>query len=189
MKFIVSKQFWKASAALALAVGGFSQSASAQRVAISTDVVEWATQTANIAVDARLGDRVTLGIGVCGNPFKSYFGDNSLRTANFRVQPRVRYWFNRAMARNFIGFSLTGGTYDLIYRDHHYNGDIVAASVHYGYALVLSKHWNVEFSGGLGVGYTKGYSWPSGTMAPENSNVKHAFFMPDLSVSFTYVFK
>ncbi len=189
MKFTVSKRFIKASAALALAVGCFSQNASAQRVAISTDMVEWAAQTANVAIDARLGNRVTLGVSVCANPLKSYFGTKSIRTANFRVEPRVRYWFNRAMARNFIGFSLTGGTYDLIYRDHHYNGDIMAASLHYGYALVLSKRWNVEFSGGVGIGYTRGYNWPAGTPTPKSYNVNHPLFLPDLSVSFTYVFK
>lgn len=80
---------------VSLFLAGFGNSVFGQRVALSTDAVDWAVGSANIGFDARLSRKVTLGVNVAGNPIRSMFGRSNLRLANFRIQPEVRYWLDR----------------------------------------------------------------------------------------------
>lgn len=182
-------RFLRALALLGVLVVSFSQSASAQRVALSTDAVDWILCSPNLGIEARLSRRVTLGVNMAGNPFKTVFGKDDLRLSNFRVEPFVRYWFNRPMARNFVGINLLGGAYDLRYNKRCYTGDIFGAGIHYGYALVLGGQWNVTFSGGIGIGYVRGFDYKSSEDQPAAINTSKVIPLPDLSISFSYIFK
>lgn len=173
---------------ICLVIAGLSNTAKAQRVALTTDGVEWLTGTANIGLETRLSRRLTLGVSVAGNPFRSMIVKD-LRLANFRVQPQLRYWFNRPMAKHYVGVGLMGGMYDLILKKNRYKGDVFGAIASYGYALVLGKHWNVEFSGGIGLGMIHGYSYKTGDERPPFPNHKKVIPLPDLGVTFTYILK
>lgn len=184
----VNSQFIKAIIAVVLFIGGFSMPASAQRVALTSDAVDWLMCSANIGMDIRLSHRVTVGVSLSGNPIKSMFGRSDLRLANFRIEPNVRYWFNRPMARHFVGVSMLGGVYDLKYKRHHYKGDVFGIGAHYGYAWVLSRQWNISVAAGCVLGYVHGYRMH----APGyDGSINHKKFipMPDVSVTFSYILK
>ncbi len=189
MSFNNLSRFFRLFLFLSLFLAGFGNSAFGQRVALSTDAVDWLVGSANIGIDARLSRRVTLGVNVAGNPFKSMFGRSDLRLANFRIQPEVRYWFNRPMASHFVGINAMGGICDIILKDNHYKGDIFGFGARYGYALVLGRHWNVEFSGGIGLGVVHGYKYKTYENKPDRTNLKKVIPLPDLSVTFTYILK
>ncbi len=167
----------------------FSQEAQAQRVALTTDVLEWAASTPNFSIESRLSRRITLDVSVLANPFRNYFGKQDLRLANLRVQPEVRYWFNRPLARHFVGLNATAGIYDLTYNHKRYKGDLLAIGARYGYSLVLSQKWSVVFSGGIGLGYVHGYYFRDDQEQPLEPNQSKIIPFPDLSVSFSYIFK
>lgn len=164
--------------------------ASAQRVALKTNAVDWLLCSPNAAMEFRLSDRLTFDLGVAVNPFSSTPYGKNIKLQNFRFNPEIRYWFNRPMARHFVGVALTGGSYNLKFNDHYYKGDIAAAGVTYGYSLVLGRHWNVEFSLGIGVGRTWGYDYRGESGKPDNNNVNKWILVPiRTGVSFSYFLK
>lgn len=182
-------RFFRMFLFVSLFLAGFGNSVFGQRVALSTDAVDWAVGSANIGFDARLSRKVTLGVNVAGNPIRSMFGRSNLRLANFRIQPEVRYWFSRPMARHFVGINAMGGIMDIILQNSHYKGDIFGIGARYGFALVMNKRWNVEFSGGIGLGVVHGYEYKAYEPKPDQTNLKKVIPLPDLSVTFTYILK
>lgn len=159
----------------------------AQRVALKTNTIDWLALSPNLTLETRLSSRLTLQLGVAANPTHISVAD--LQLTNFRVEPELRYWFNRPMARHFIAISATAGSYNLRYRDHHFVGDAVAAGVSYGYALVLGSHWNMEAECGIGLAHMNAKNY-HGSKAPATTNYNRLMPVPiRLGLSFSYIFK
>jgi len=166
-----------------------AQWAGAQRVALSTNTIDWLLISPNLSLETRLSQRLTLNIGIAVNPFNSTPYGSDIKLKNFRVNPELRYWFNRPMAKHFMGLALTGGAYKLRLNKHLYEGDIAAAGITYGYALVLNRHWNVEFSLGIGLARVIGYDYTSDETKPESTNMHRWIPVPiRTGVSFSYIF-
>lgn len=161
---------------------------SAQRIALKTNAVEYLILSPNLTVEARLSRVLSLQLGVACNPINKPIA--GIQLANFRVEPELRYWFNRPMARHFVALSATAGTYSLKLRSRYLSGDAIAAGISYGYALVLSKHWNMEAEIGVGLGNFKGYSYREGENRPAEKNFSHTLPVPiRFGLSFSYIFK
>ena len=96
------------------------QMVNAQRVALKSNLIDWATLSPNLAVEMRLNQRLTLDISAAANPFSFTIAD--MKATHFRFQPELRYWFNRPMARHFMGISLLGGLYNVKFKEHLYEG-------------------------------------------------------------------
>ena len=163
------------------------QEASAQRVALKTNTIDWVAMSPNLAFEARLSRRMSVQLSLAGNPFP--FHPFDIKLSNFRVEPELRYWFNRPMARHFMALLLTAATYSLGFKDRHINGDAVAAGFSYGYALVLSRHWNMEAEVGVGVAHVKAFDY-RGEECPKEKNLSKIMPVPvRLGLSFAYIFK
>lgn len=164
------------------------QSAFGQRVALRTNTLDWATLTPNLTLEARLSQRFTLGFGLAGNPVKVTVRDT--RFNSFRFMPELRYWFNRPMAKHYAGVALLASNFDLAHKDTRKQGDIFGAGLTYGYALVLGRHWNVEFTAGAGLGYARYFDYLQAERRPSSPNVNKLMVIPmNIGVSFTYIFK
>lgn len=164
-----------------------SQDIAAQRVALKTNAIDWLTMTPNLTLEGRVSRRVSLQLGVACNP--THLSIANIQTTNFRIEPEVRYWFNRPMARHFVAVSATAATYNLRFKDHHFRGDGFAAGISYGYALVLSDHWNMEAEVGVGIAHLKAKDY-RGSAEPAQSNYSHVKPVPiRLGLSFAYIFK
>lgn len=161
--------------------------ANAQRIALKTNALEYAILSPNLALEARLNKKLSLQVAVATCPINKPIG--SVQFANFRVEPELRYWFNRPMAKHFIALSATAGSYSLRHKDRHFTGDMVAAGISYGYALVLSKHWNMEAEIGIGIGSFKGYDYEGVENKPDTKNYDRILPVPiRLALTFGYVF-
>ena len=125
-----------------LAAGAFS--ASAQKVAMKTNIVQDALLDPNIGVEIGLAPKWTLD--VTGQLNAWTIGDGH-RWKHWLVQPEARYWF----CERFAGHFLT---------DQRYQGWGAGAGVAYGYAWPVHKHWNVEAEIGIGWIYTRFDSFP-----------------------------
>lgn len=161
----------------------------AQRIAIKTNTIDWVLMSPNLSLETRLSSRLTFDIGIAGNPMRwsPYGSDIMLR--NFRIEPELRYWFNRPMARHFMGFALLGGPFDLQLKEHRYQGNIAAFGITYGYALVLGRNWNVEFSTGIGLGRLWGFDYKLPDSRPESKNMSKWIPVPiRANISFSYIF-
>lgn len=164
-----------------------SPNAGAQRMALKTNVLEYAVLTPNLAFETRLNRYLSMQLSMSVNPVTHPIGGYS--AAHFRVEPELRYWFNRPMARHFVALSFTGGAYNIKLKDHYIDGDVFAAGVSYGYALVLKKHWNVEFEAGVGLGSFKAYDYRREESRPKQKNYSRVLPVPiRLGVSFGYIF-
>ncbi len=164
-------------------------SAMAQRLALKTNALDWLTITPNFSLEARLNSRLTLDIGFAVNPVSKPIADK-YQLSHFRFQPELRYWFNRPMARHFMGFTPMFADYSLQWNQRKYQGDLIAFGLTYGYALVLNRHWNVEFTAGVGIGKIRCYKYAATDNRPQEPNYNKWIPVPvKLGVSFSYVFK
>lgn len=165
-----------------------SPEAKAQRMALKTNTVEYLILSPNLTYEARLSRVLSLQIGLAMNPISKDIA--GFKAANFRVEPELRYWFNRPMARHFVAFSATAGAYSLQFKDRFIKGDAVGAGFSYGYAWVLSKHWNMEAEIGVGLATIHAYDYKGKNNCPGKANYRKVLPVPiRFGFSFAYVFK
>lgn len=157
----------------------FHANASAQNVALKTNLLYDATATANLGIEVGLAPKWTLDLS--GNVhFWDAWGDARLR--HWLVQPEARYWFCERFNGHFLGFHALGGQYNfgniknnidwfpwgyngatkqfaagslVPMNDHRFQGWGVGAGVAYGYSFILGRHWNLELELGMGYIYTR----------------------------------
>lgn len=171
-----------------IAMMAASPNLSAQRIALKTNALEYLTLSPNLTLEARLSRVLSLQVGVGVNPITKPIAD--FKFTNFRIEPELRYWFNRPMARHFIAVSTTAGNCDIQARSHYFKYDIFAAGVSYGYALVLSKHWNMETEIGLGIGVLRGLHSRAPISTVGESRAFHVMPVPiRFGLSFSYIFQ
>ena len=141
-----------------------SVGAKAQDVAIKTNLLYDATATVNLGVEVGVAPKWTLDLS--GN-LNAWNVNEDKRWKHWLVQPEARYWFCDRFSRHFLGFHALGGQYNIgglqnnikflgtdfsKLSNNRFQGWGVGAGVAYGYAMILGKHWNLEFE--VGVGYT-----------------------------------
>lgn len=139
-----------------------SATVKAQNVAVKTNLLYDALANVNLGIEGKLAPRWSLDLS-------GDFNDWTIHEHKWKhwfVQPEARYWFCEAFLKHFIGIHAIGGQYnagninlDVNFlgsdfrklKDHRYQGWAAGGGIAYGYALPMSKHWNMEFE--IGVGY------------------------------------
>ena len=131
--------------------------ASAQKVAVKTNALYWATMSPNISAEVGLAPHWTLEVGGGLNPFTL---KNNRKWKHYQWQGEARYWICERFYRHFIGIHAGGGELNIartafpwprISSDKRYEGWAVKAGVSYGYSFVLGGRWNMEATVGFGV--------------------------------------
>lgn len=149
---------------IALLFGVFvTMNARAQEVAIKTNLLYDATATVNLGVEIGIAPKWSLDLS--GN-LNAWNIDEDTKWRHWLAQPEVRYWFCDRFTRHFLGFHALAGQYNIgglknnfkflgtdfsQLSNNRFQGWGAGAGVAYGYAMILGKHWNLEFE--LGVGY------------------------------------
>ena len=75
----------------------------AQKIAVKSNLLGWATATPTLGAEIGLDDRWTLNTHIYYNPFT--FRDNR-KWKHIRVQPEVRYWLCQKFNGHFFGLHL-----------------------------------------------------------------------------------
>ena len=147
----------------------FSLDSRAQNVALKTNLAYDAVAAANLGLEFGLAPRWTMDISGNYMPWKFYTGTS--RKHAF-VQPEARYWFCDRFAGHFLGIHAHGGIYNItgvgildkipfmpdevsLLDERRYQGWFAGAGLAYGYAVILGKHWNMEFEIGGGYAFTR----------------------------------
>ena len=137
--------------------------AKAQNVALKTNLLGWATTSLNAGVEAAIGERQTAQLFATLNPWQ-FSGQKRVRIWN--VEPEYRFWTCRKFGGQFFGIHALGGEYNVKNVDlpfgllpktksgRHYEGWYIGAGLTYGYQWLLSPHWNLEGSVGVGYAYS-----------------------------------
>lgn len=187
----------------------FAGTASAQKVAVKTNSLYWATATPNMGFEFAMGDRWTFEIAGGYNPW-TLDKESNIKAKHFLVTPEFRYWFCESFQGHFIGingnytqFNVGGilvpelfyeveseGYFldDLQYRRSQ--GWAAGAGITYGYAWPISRRWNMEFTLGIGWWYTEYDRFETKVCGMFQDSVsRHVFGLTDLGLSFIYMIK
>lgn len=130
----------------------------AQKFAIKTNVLQWATTTPNIAAEVAFAPRWTFALSGANNPW--VFSDNK-KLKHWLIEPEVRFWLWEPMNGHFFGIGGQYGQYNVggikmpfgiapDLENYRYQGDMYGIGITYGYQWMLSSRWGLEGSVGLG---------------------------------------
>lgn len=187
-----------------------SLGASAQKAAVKTNIIGWATTNINAGVEFGVGRKSTIQVFGTLNPWD--FSDLK-RYRFWNVMPEYRYWFCEKFGGHFIGVHLLGGEYNVrnvkldlfglpdlttpengpqlnsdgVEKARHVEGWYAGAGVTYGYQWMLSKHWNIEASLGVGYAYSPYKLYGRCNKIVEKKNLNY-FGPTKLAVSIMYLF-
>lgn len=135
---------------------GYAFIASAQRVALKTDLLLWGTTTPNAGIETAIGQDFTLSATVAYNAWKF---SGKIKLNLYLVQPEVRYWFCRAFEGHFVGahahyahYNIGGISFISGLKDHVVQGNLYGGGLTYGYHWAIGERWGLEAL--VGAGYT-----------------------------------
>lgn len=138
--------------AFLMAVAGTT--ASAQRIAISTNLLEDAILTPNIGVEVMMADKHSLTFDTSIAPFKTsqYFYNKCMT-----LRAGYKYWFEQALYSHYIGFDAVATSSDQRLGNFNTRDQYIGVGIGYGYSFIVGKRFNVIPCIGLGVAYGKNY--------------------------------
>ena len=184
--------------------------ASAQKVAVKTNALYWATATPNLGFEFAMGERWTFELEGGYNPW-TLDAEKNMKLKHWLVSPEFRYWFCNSFQGHFIGIngnyaqynigslpfamppvfidlSGKGGVPDL--QKSRIEGWAVGAGLTYGYAFPIARRWNLELTAGFGWWYTEYDQFENRKCGLFQQSVqKHALGPTSLGVSFIYMIK
>lgn len=178
---------------LTLLTAAASMAASAQRLAVNTDVAADLLMTPSIGAEMTVGERSTLQLNVLGN-YKPWGQKMKMLAA----QPEYRYYFSgRPMHSFFAGIGAVAGFYDITWKGKVYDGIAYGGGLTFGYVLNLTKRISVDFHAGCAVvGYNRKEYFEGDNYKDyivdgiNHTNSKGYYLMPSrIGVSFAYVLK
>ena len=163
--------------------------ASAQMMALRTDLTKDLLMTPSLGLDFVIGEKQTIGVEVIYNnrPWKQQMQMVS-------VMPEYRYWFNgRPFTRQYIGAVANLTSYSLTWSKNVYDGDALGLGLSFGHVWTLSERWNIDLTASVGVfGYRQKYYYTSDYFQDygERTNARGYLLMPiKLGVSAVYVIR
>lgn len=189
----IRKHLLRFVVALSFVLFSFHQ-ASAQKFALSTNLVEWANfGTINADAGLSVAQHFSLHAGAKFNPWSFHTKSgmqiyNKQTTAYFgaRYWPWYVYsgWWIGARVR-FMDFSETG-----VLRPKLFEGKSLGAGVLFGYTWMIHEHFNIEIGGGLWGGRHLEYNRYRTPARRDilSSCPRNFAFVDELSVSLMYVF-
>lgn len=185
-------------------------SASAQKVAVKTNALYWATATPNLGFEFALADRWTFELEGGYNPW-NLDSDNNMKVKHWLVSPEFRYWFCNSFQGHFIGinanytqFNIGGlpeGMPNLFVNINtevpmpdlsvaRIQGWAVGAGLTYGYAFPIARRWNMELTVGYGWWYTEYDQYESRKCGLfQQAVARHALGPATAGISFIYMIK
>ncbi len=123
---------------------------------IKTNALEAAALIANLGVEFRLSERISLDVIGHYSPYDYFDCQRKIRI--LAIQPEVRFWWGEPLVRgHFIGLHAPIAGFNIQLNDHYRYQDpnhaLWGVGISYGYAMPLGKsgRWGVEFT--IGVGY------------------------------------
>ena len=167
----------------------FAGSASAQKVAVKTNALYWATTTPNVGLEFAVAPRWTVDFAGGYNPW-TFNKEKNIKAKHFLVTPEIRYWFCEAFQGHYIGLNGNYTQFNVSGNPGRYQGWAVGAGLNYGYAFPISRRWNMEFTAGLGLWYTEYDRFESRKCGLFQEHVsRYAVAPTNLGISFIYMIK
>ena len=155
-------------------------------VGVKTNIPYWGTATFNAEVEVRLAKKWTLELEAGLNPFDGKKDDGSYGRSlkHLRLHPELRYWFCESFHKHFLGLHIPYLLYNvsdvklLGVENERSQGWGTGVGFSYGYQWLLSKHWNLEATVGVGYLYLESEKYPCTNCGRRQEYVKKHYFGP-----------
>ncbi len=166
-------------------------------VGVKTNIPYWGTATFNAGVEVRLAKKWTLELEAGLNPFDGKKDDGSYGRSlkHLRLHPELRYWFCESFHKHFLGLHIPYLLYNvsdvklLGVENERSQGWGMGGGVSYGYQWLLSEHWNLEATVGVGYLYLDYDKYPCANCGSKiESGHKHYFGPTQAAISIMYLF-
>jgi len=182
-----------------LGLFGLGFSAQAQTVGIKTNLLNDALASPNLGVEFAMAPHWTMEIAGQTNQWKIHTHEYK----HWLAMAEARYWLCERFQGNFFALEVLGGEFKVGKIPHAFNflnnrlkslrterwdGWGVGASVNYGHAWPLAKHWNFELEVGIGWIYSR-YDVYSLKGVKLRDNKVHNYVGPTkVAVNLEYIF-
>jgi hypothetical protein len=175
-------------------------SATAQTVALRTNLLYDATLSAGLGAEVRLDSLWSVGLNMGLNAWDiDSRPQHNKKWRHFLVAPNVRRYLNGELFHkgyveadaiyshfNVSNVKFPFGMYKSV-RDRRLQGDLLALGGKYGYSWIMARDWRIEAEAGVAVGYAwfKEYECPHcGTYLGEGDRI---FLLPQLGINVVYI--
>lgn len=167
---------------------------SGQQVSVGTNAADWANHgTANLSLNVSMGAHLTVGVSGRYNPW--FFRSGTADQVNHAVRGAsldFRYWpwhiysgwwiMLKGQALEFNYGNLYGSRFSE-------QGKALGGGIGAGYALMLGKHWNVDFGLSVWAGSKDFRRYDCSFCGKPVAMGRKGFILPDnVFVSFCYIF-
>ena len=166
-------------------------------VGLKTNLPYWGTATFNAGLEFRLAKKWSLDIEAGFNPFdgKNDDGTYDRSLKHLRIQPELRYWFCEANNGHFLGLHVPYYLYNVAdvkligLEDERREGWGAGVGLSYGYQWMLSKHWSMEATVGVGHIYFEYDRYPCTDCGNRETDRHKNYFGPtQAALNFIYLF-
>lgn len=172
---------------------------SAQKIGVKTNLLYDATTTMNLGVEVGLSDRWTFDLSANYNPWMLNKEMNR-KIKHYLIQPEARYWLCEKFNGHFFGLNTGFAQYNIgavkipFAKDsdkYRYEGWATGVGLSYGYSIILAGRWNMEFTLGAGLIYTRYDKFDCADCGKKiEGNVSKPFFAPTkMGITLIYMIK
>ncbi len=172
------------------------------QVALKSNLISDVLLSPNLGVEVGLAPKWTLDVSGQGNLWTL---SHDRRWKHWLLQPELRYWLCQHFSGHFFGveahagqfnvgninfnFNLLGTDFGKL-KDRRYQGWQGGFGITYGYAWIVSEHWNFEAEAGIGYSYTRYDSYPCAKCGTKlESGKSHNYFgVTKAAVNIVYLF-
>ena len=155
-------------------------------IGIKSNIPYWATATFNLGAEVYLARHWTLELEAGLNPFSGKNDDGSYGRSlkHLRLHPELRDWFCETFNGHFLGVHTPYLLYNVAdikwlgTEGERHQGWGAGAGISYGYSWLLSRHWNLEATVGVGYLYLKSDKYPCANCGRKQEGIKKHYFGP-----------
>ena len=121
----------------------------AQRLAVSTNAIGWATLSPNVSVDMAFSRHSSVAMEVSVAPWNV---SDKFSVAHLTISPEYKYWFTMPFYGHYAGVNALYSSYNRVKDYQDKQGNIIAIGATYGYAFLINRKWNIVPNIGVGAG-------------------------------------
>ena len=130
-------------------------SLNAQRIAITSNLLEDAVLTPNVGVDVVIADRQSLTFDASFSPYKL---SEQFHNKRVTIRAGYKYWLNQSLYAHYVGVDAVLSSSDVGIGRADSRDEYIGLGIGYGYSFIIGKRLNFVPCIGLGVAYGKSYS-------------------------------
>lgn len=165
--------------------------AKAQRMAVTSNLLEDAMLAPNLGVDIVVADRQSFSLDLTCAPYKL---SENVHNKQMAFRTAYKFWFNQALYAHFLSIDGVVCSSEVRLGKIGSRDEYVGLGVGYGYSFIINKNINIVPSVGIGLAYGSNYEGTDHMIKPNEGvqAIATAGIRPiltRLSVTIQYVLK